>query len=300
MDNMEPCGYPASDCHFASQMDKHRDAIHELTQKLEKLQSQYTDMTGRAERLAKDLLDADELHLADEQSVRNMEAEIERLNRSNTALSDHLEKTVDEYAASTKRFIAECERLNKEAADITRAYMDARAKEESANLQVRAYREALHKIACAECTIHDEYCEKLSCPTLEYCACDARVAGHAIGDDECPVNPQGANTRVGVCGKMAGCALESGHRGLCAENRFKSGPANWDKIIGALPDLQEPKNMTATEIVARRIEFYGPCEHGCGLEKGHNVPCPNKRKDRCAVCHEHDDLKTHVCKPSLR
>jgi hypothetical protein len=36
MDNMEPCGYPASDCHFASQMDKHRDAIHELTQKLDK------------------------------------------------------------------------------------------------------------------------------------------------------------------------------------------------------------------------------------------------------------------------
>lgn len=52
-------------------------------------------------------------------------------------------------------------------------------------LQNEAMRNALHKIACAECTVHDEHCER----TYQYnqCACDARVAGHAIAGYGCPV-----------------------------------------------------------------------------------------------------------------
>jgi hypothetical protein len=207
--------------------------------------------------------------------------EIERLKADKAALFD-MRGSVE----------AENERLKVFLKDEGIAYSSLAKSYEDMKLQVDVLLRVLGKVEW----VYETDLEAYYCPMCG----NGRAGGHMHSCELRAALEKKSETRVGVCGKMAGCALESGHRGLCAENRFKSGPANWDKIIGALPDLQEPKNMTATEIVARRIEFYGPCEHGCGLEKGHNVPCPNKRKDRCAVCHEHDDLKTHVCKPSPR
>lgn len=46
---------------------------------------------------------------------------------------------------------------------------------------------ALHKIACAECTVHDEHCEIRKFSGSHDCACDPRVAGAAIPGYPCPV-----------------------------------------------------------------------------------------------------------------
>jgi hypothetical protein len=87
-------------------------------------------------------------------------------------------------------------------------------------------------------------------------------------------------------------------------------------ILGSLPDFPvegQPGDVcgpcgVAHPVADGQAERCGLHRPGvvpvirCILNRAHPGPCqyPEKRKDRCAVCHEHDDLKTHVCKPSLR
>lgn len=59
-------------------------------------------------------------------------------------------------------------------------------------LQVSELKSALHKIACAECSVHDKDCERIKYHT-SYCACDARVAGNAVGVVPCPAMTEKPN-----------------------------------------------------------------------------------------------------------
>ena len=70
--------------------------------------------------------------------------------------------------------------------DLTISERGWRATAEDAERQVEEYRKALHKIACAECTVHDEHCEVRKHNGALDCACDARVAANALVVHYCP------------------------------------------------------------------------------------------------------------------
>ncbi len=83
---------------------------------------------------------------------------------------------------------------------------------ESAELQVESFRKllerlyAIHSSDVAVAGDHPEWCD---CP---WCVVWAEVNVALL--------PKGTLNRVDVCGKMAGCALEIGHSGLCSEKRL--------------------------------------------------------------------------------
>lgn len=72
-------------------------------------------------------------------------------------------------------------------ADLQLSLKKCVAERDALNLQVDEYRKALHKIACAECTVHDDHCEVRRYDGAHDCACDARVAGDASKGYVCPV-----------------------------------------------------------------------------------------------------------------
>lgn len=73
------------------------------------------------------------------------------------------------------------------------------------NRQISAYEAALHKIACAECSVHDDLCERHRFKEpMDYCACDARVAGDQVHGYKCPAmeerSPEKRISDNGACG----------------------------------------------------------------------------------------------------
>jgi hypothetical protein len=86
---------------------------------------------------------------------------------------------------------------------------------------------ALHKIACAECTVHDENCEVRRFSACTDCACDPRVAGAAIPGYVCPVM-SAEEKRICEAEHAAGgvfCKLAAGHGG-----RHDAGDVSWAEL----------------------------------------------------------------------
>ena len=97
----------------------------------------------------------------------------------------------------------------KRESEIAAAWARAEKEVDSLKLQVGVLLADLHRIACAECTVHDEKCEREQ--GTAYCACDARVAGNASRGYECQY------AQKPKCGRLrpeyAWCALDAGHDG---------------------------------------------------------------------------------------
>jgi hypothetical protein len=123
-------------------------------------------------------------------------------------------------------------------------------------VQIRAYEIALHKIACAECSVHDESCE-MGAGTA-YCACDARKAGEQLHGYKCPHavadKPKGAE---GFCPLCYHTFSDEAHQRCVADKPLSDLGLDHQTYLAAKKEQAEGKRIPIEDAIKRMCAKCG-------------------------------------------